>query len=247
MLAAAPGTWVAIAVLFLLMGVVLSVIPFAGMLWSVVVPIHVGGLMLGCAALAEGRPLEIGHLFKGFEAPRLQPLALVGALYLAATIVVMIPVVLLMVGGAFASAFALGASGGSPGALAGVGVLGVAAVLLAAVAAFLLSLLIWFAPALVVFDDLPALDAMQLSFRGALANIGAFLVYTLVVLAAACAIVAPLVAAALLTAARGGDQSAPLAIAVIAATGIFAGVCILLLMPSVWATMYASYRDVFDA
>ena len=61
--AAAPVVWVGITLLFLLMGVVLSIIPFAGMLWSVVVPIHAGGLMLGCRALRRGGPLEVRYLF----------------------------------------------------------------------------------------------------------------------------------------------------------------------------------------
>ncbi len=101
-LAAAPATWIGITILFLLIGVVLTVIPFAGMLWSVAVPIHAGGLMLGCRALRQGRPLEIRYLFNGFEAPRLQPLALVGALYLAGSLVVMLPLIVLVVGGTLA-------------------------------------------------------------------------------------------------------------------------------------------------
>src|SRR5690349_14854321 len=115
--AASPAVWIGITILFLMMGVVLSMIPFAGMLWSVVVPIHAGGLMLGCRALRQGQPLEVRYLFNGFEAPRVQPLALVGALYLAGSLIVMLPLIVLVVIGTLGSAFVLGSSGASPTSL----------------------------------------------------------------------------------------------------------------------------------
>jgi hypothetical protein len=244
-LAAAPVTWVGITVLFVLMGVVLAVIPFAGMLWSVAVPIHTGGLMLGCRALREGRPLEVRYLFNGFEAPRLQPLALVGALYVAGSLIVMLPLLVLVIGGSVVSAVALGSTGGSVGSLAGIGILGFVMVALTMAAGMALSLALWFAPALVVFDDVAALDALKLSLRAGWANVGAFVVYGLVVLGVGLVAAGPLVATILLVAARGSDQSGALAAVLLGGTGLFAFVCILLLLPAAWGAMYASYDDVF--
>ena len=246
-LAASPAVWMGITLLFLLMGIVITVIPFAGMLWGVIVPIHTGGLMLGCRALRQGRPLEVRYLFNGFEAPRLQPLALVGALYLAGSLIVMLPVMALMIGGTLASAIALGSTGGSTGSLVGIGVIGSIALLVTLAAGMALSLALWFAPALVVFDDVPALDALKASLRAGWANIGAFVVYGLVLVGVGLVAVSPLVATLLLVVARGTDQSGPIAAVLLGGTGIFAIFCILLLIPAAWGAMYASYEDVFPS
>lgn len=234
-----------ITLLFMLMGVVLSIIPFAGMLWSVVIPIHVGGLMIGCRALEQGQPLEVRHLFNGFEAPRVQPLALVGALYLAGTLTVVLPLIAIMVGGTLVSAVALGAGGGSVASVASVGVVGVIVFLLAMAGGVVLSLAVWFAPALVVFDDVQALDALKLSLRAGWANIGAFVVYGLVVAGIGLVAISPLLATMLLVAAQGGQQSGPMAVVMLGGTGLFAFLCLLLLMPAAWGAMYASYDDTF--
>ena len=242
--AAAPATGIGITVLFILMGVVLSVIPFAGMLWSVVIPIHVGGLMIGCRALGRGERLEVRHLFNGFEAPRLQPLALVGALYLAGTLIVVLPLAVITVAGVMLSAATIGVSGGSTASIVGAGVVAALVLLLAMAGLLALSLAIWFAPALVVFDGLDALEAMKLSLRAGWENIGAFIVYGLAVTGVALVAASPLIAAVVLVAARGSEQSGALAAIAIAGTGVFVVLCILLLMPAAWGAMYASYEQV---
>ena len=55
--AASPAVWIGITILFLMMGVVLSMIPFAGMLWSVVVPIHAVVLAAAPASSRVNGPL----------------------------------------------------------------------------------------------------------------------------------------------------------------------------------------------
>lgn len=247
LLAAAPATWIGITLLFLLMGLVLSIIPFAGLLWGVVVPIHAGGLMMGCRAIRQGQPFEIRHLFNGFEAPRLQPLALVGALYLAGSLLIMLPVIAIMVGGTLMSAFALGTSGGSVTSLVGVGVVAVTAFLITMAGSMVLALALWFAPALVVFERLEALDALELSLRAGWANVGAFVVYGLAITGAGLLAISPLVASILLVAVRGQHQSGGLDVVLLGGTALFAFFSMLLFMPSVWGAMYASYEDVFGA
>ena len=242
--AASPAVWLGITILFIMMGVVLSIIPFAGMFWSVVVPIHAGGLMLGCRALRQGRPLEVRHLFNGFEAPRVQPLALVGALYLAGSLVVMLPVIMLAVAASLGSAFVVGSAGASTPALVGMGLVALLIVLLVGAAIVVLSLALWFAPALVVFDDVPAFEALKGSLRAGWLNVAAFTVYGLVLLGVGVVAVSPLVAAILLAAARG-DQAGSLAIVAIGGTALFTFLCTILVMPAAWGAMYASYEDVF--
>ncbi|AMY11374.1 putative integral membrane protein [Luteitalea pratensis] len=246
--AASPAVWIGITILFMMMGVVLSIIPFAGMLWSVVVPIHAGGLMLGCRALRQGQPLEVRYLFNGFEAPRLQPLALVGALYLAASVlvmlIVMVPITLLALSGTLLSAFAVGNSGASATSLVGVGLVGVVIALVVMAAVMLLSLMVWFAPALVVFDDVPALEALKASLHAGWTNVGAFTVYGLVLLGVGLVVISPLIAAILLTVARG-EQAGPVAFVAIGGTALFACLCFLPMIPAAWGAMYASYEDIF--
>jgi hypothetical protein len=241
--AASPAVWIGITILFLLMAVVLSIIPFAGMLWSVVVPIHAGGLMLGCRALRQGQPLEVRYLFNGFEAPRLQPLALVGALYLAGSVNVMLPIILLAVVGSLGSAFIVGTTRASVAALAVAVVIGLLIVLLVLAAIMVLSLALWFAPALVVFDEVPALEALKASLRAGWMNIGAFTVYGLVMIGVGLIAAAPLMASILLTVARG-EQPGALAIVTIGGSALFTILCMLLMMPVAWCAMYASYEDV---
>ena len=245
--AASPPCGSASRILFLMMGVVLSIIPFAGMLWSVVVPIHAGGLMLGCRALRQGQPLEVRYLFNGFEAPRLQPLALVGALYLAGSVIVM------------SSAdphhharrgrdAAVGVRDGSrervppPWPAWAWSVVRDRRARLAAV--MVLSLALWFAPALVVFDGVPALEALKGSLRAGWVNVGAFTVYGLVLLGSARRGIAPH--------RRGPSRRRP------RRAGRPAGhrrdrrdralrcLCAVLLMPATWGAMYASYEDIFE-
>src|SRR5689334_6394772 len=65
-------------------------------------PVLMGGLMLGCDALRRGEPLTVAHLFAGFNQNAAQ-LILIGALYLAAYIGIMILVFIPILGfGGFA-------------------------------------------------------------------------------------------------------------------------------------------------
>lgn len=246
MVASAPAAWAGITALFMLMGLVLAIIPFAGMLWSVVVPILVGGLMLGCHAMRHGQPLEIRHLFNGFEAPRVQPLALVGALTLAASLVVMLPVMLLVVFGTLFSAFTIGATNASAPSLVVSIVAGLFVVAVALAGGLALSLAMWFAPALVVLRGMAALDALTLSLRAGWRNVGAFLVYGLVTLGLGLVAAAPLVASILLAAARGGEHAGALVVVLVGGTGLFLFLCVLILLPVMWSAMYVSYADVFE-
>lgn len=73
----------------------------------------------------------------------------------------------------------------------------------------------WFAPALIAFHDLGVFEALKLSFRGCLRNVLPFLVYGLVMTVAV----------------------------VVAAIPLMLG--FLVLVPVMFGSMYASYRDIF--
>jgi uncharacterized membrane protein len=133
-------------------------------------PVMGAGLMLGARAVHQGEGLEVGHLFAGFR-ERTGPLVVVGVIYLIATVVIVLAMVMLMgvsfVGMMTGSAEAFGA-----GLLLGV--------LVAVALSVPLMMAYWFAPALVALNGFSAVDAMKTSFSACLKNILPFLIYGLV-------------------------------------------------------------------
>jgi len=171
----APGIWIALVVILFVILVVLAFIPLLGAVATfLVVPVFVGGLLLGCQTLQGGGELEIAHLFAGFKA-HTGNLIVLGALAIAGWIVVMLPVVVIVGAGAFLAAIR--------GDAAGVAALG-GSFMLAWLVALALSvpiyMALWFAPALVVLRKMAPIEAIKESFLGCLKNILPFLVYSIV-------------------------------------------------------------------
>src|SRR5438477_7155452 len=85
---ASPGAWIVILIVYVLISIGLAIIPVVGHLAHLVLtPVFIGGVMLGCHALARGEPLSVAHLFEGFRNGRFGPLAILGLLLLAIFIV----------------------------------------------------------------------------------------------------------------------------------------------------------------
>ena len=173
------GMWIALVLVAFVVFLVLAFIPVIGSIASIVLtPVFGAGVVIGCRAIEEGRPLEIGHLFAGFR-EKLAPLATVGALYLGAAIAIAL-VVGLATG---ASMFAM-MSGHAPEVATPAALLTILLAVLVMVALMLpVMMAIWFAPPLIVFHGKSAVEAMQESFTGCLRNIVPFLVYGVVMLA----------------------------------------------------------------
>jgi len=183
---AAPGPWIGIFVIFVVLSCVLIFIPVVGGLaHSVLTPVFVGGVMLGCHALARGEPLRIGHLFAGFEGGRFGPLCILGLVWIAFAVViaiVMVVVVFLMLGATGLVAL-MDFGGTSPldyAALTGAGAAMLVVALIALILALLVAMAYWFAPALVVLNGEPPLAALRKSFAASWTNVGAFLLYGLI-------------------------------------------------------------------
>lgn len=182
---AAPGTWIGITVILLVVMFLLFLVPLIGHLaQTLLLPVFAGGVMLGCNALARGEPLRVGHLFDGFAAGRFGPLLILGVIWLAAGIV-------LAVIAGFIVVVTIGVSGFA--ALAridpthldlqvlyslGVGVMLVALVMLIGLA--LIGMAYWFAPALVVLNGEEPLRALSRSFAASWRNLGALAIYGLI-------------------------------------------------------------------
>jgi len=173
----APGIWIALVVVLIVILVVLAFIPLLGAVATfLLMPLFVGGLMLGCRALQGGGELELSHLFAGFKTHTAN-LVVLGALAIGGWIIVMLPVVAIVGAGAF-----VGAMRGDAAGLVAMG----GSLLLASLVAMALSIPIymalWFAPALVVLRGLAPVAALKESFLGCLKNIGPFLIYGIVML-----------------------------------------------------------------
>jgi hypothetical protein len=213
----APALWIGITFVLFLMSIVLAVIPVIGGLASnILMPIFIGGIMLGFRSLDEGGALQFEHLFAGFKEKGGQ-LALVGLLLMAATtalVFIVVIIALIVVGGSLLQ------SGGDTSALMelfseqGLMLL-LLFVLIIMALALPLAMAYWFAPALVVFHNMDAFTAMKQSFVGCLRNIMPFLVYGIVLL--------------------------PLA--VVAILPVFLG--LLVFTPVVYGSLYASYKDIY--
>jgi len=208
----APGIWIALVVILFVILVVLAFIPLLGAVATfLVLPVFIGGLLLGCQALQGGGELEVAHLFAGFKA-HTGNLIVLGALAIAGWIVVMLPVVVIVGAGAFLAAIR--------GDAAGVAALG-GSFMLAWLVALALSvpiyMALWFAPALVVLRKMAPIEAIKESFLGCLKNILPFLVYSIVLMV------------------LGIVASIPL------------GLGWLVLGPTLIASVYVSYRDIYGA
>ncbi len=215
MFAQSPGLWIAIYLVLIGIQMVSGFIPIIGTIaQSLLFPVFGAGLILGCDALRRGEPLRFDHLFAGFSRNTGQ-LVLLGVIYLAAILVVaviaFVPTIGLIGGMAVMGA-------GDPDALVdSVGLPLLIGFLLWFALLLPVMMAMWFAPALVVMNDVQALDAMKLSFSGCLRNIVPFLVYGLV----------------------------GFLLAILATLPILLGW--LVLMPVIGVSIYTSYRDIYYA
>ncbi len=176
----APGLWIGMVIVLFVIFIVAAFIPIIGPLATMIFfPVFMGGLMLGCRALEENQELEFGHLFAGFR-QNFGTLAAVGALYLAATVVIMLVVMVITGVGMFA-AFGGGAQPDAGDAGAMFATMGLAMLIYLALTVPVL-MAVWLAAPLVVFHDQGAIEAMKGSFLGCLKNILPFLVYGVIML-----------------------------------------------------------------
>jgi hypothetical protein len=209
-----PGTWILILIVLIACTIMIGLVPIIGSLANILLmQVFVGGVMLGCRALDSGESFEVGCVFAGFK-QNTGDLVVLGVLALVGWIVAFIPAILIMGGGAFMSMM----GGGGPAAH--VGALGLSfmlAILVALALALPVYMAMWFAPSLVVFNNLKPVDAMKASFFACLRNIVPFLLYG-IILTVLCVVAA-----------------------------IPLGLGFLVLGPVAIASIYAGYRDIFVA
>ena len=211
------GVWFLLCLIFFIIMMVLSAVPAGSFVWMLLQPILGAGLMFACSELERGEEPEIAHLFIGFQRNPTQ-LALIGVIGFAVSIgIVLLAMVPLWLLGGMTVLAALA----SPSAMAGLGGTALLALMLFLLIVLVLlmplTMAMWFATALVLFDNLPAWQAFKISYRGCMANLMPFLVFGLI----------------------------GMVLCVVAAMPL--GLGLFLLVPVLFATGYTSYRDVFGA
>ena len=221
-----PWSWMLATVVFIVCLMLVSLVPFLGMIATYLLsPIFSGGMMLGAYEQDHGGRFRVEHVFAGFS-NHLGQLALLGALYLGGLLLILIPVFLLA-----GLPVILAVAGLEDGAVASQGpdamdqiadamIAGqVPWVILGGLVAALLSIPLvmayWFAPTLVAVNGMRAWPAMKLSFRACLWNVLPFLVYGVI------------------------------AILLMFATMLTLGLALFVLLPVLLVSVYASYRDIF--
>jgi uncharacterized membrane protein len=218
---AAPGPWIAITLIFVVLMVMIMLIPILRhVVPTLLTPVFAGGVFMGCRALDRGGGLTVGHLFASFS-DRLGPLIIVGIVYLIGSLVIVAVVIGCMIATVGIGEFTALVSGdpfqASFALLTSVGLGALLALLVGLLLGIPLLMAYWYAPALVVFRNDEPLAAMKASFKACLVNMLPMLVYGLLGLVFAIAASIPL------------------------------GLGWLVLGPVFAASVYASYKDIFGA
>ena len=205
-----PLAWILITVVLAALMLVSSLVPFlGGLVAQLLAPVFTAGLMQGCRQLEDGDEITVGSLFAGFSS---RPARLIGLGALGLAAAVLIFAVVGVVFGIGTGAF-LGVPSQQIGPNEGLGL--VLGTLVAAAAGLPVYMAMWFAPALIVLNDLSVGGAIRSSFIACARNMLPFLVYSVALLLLMIAAVIPL------------------------------GLGLLVLVPVLFTSVYASYRDVF--
>ena len=218
---AKPALWIGITVTIIVVAIVIGFVPIVGNVAQAVLwPVFTGGLLLGCHALAQGRPLEFSYLFAGFGEGRAGPLMILGVFAFAVSLAFAL-IIMMLVFGTMGFAGMSGLMTGDPtvamtAAFTGMSVAALVAVPLALIAYGLFLMAWWFAPALVALNRADALAALKASFDASWKNVGALLVFGLIFIGLAIAATIP----------------------------FFAGW--LVLIPVTFGALYASWREVYS-
>jgi len=172
----APLLWIVLLFICVVAAVAISSVPVVGEpLVSLLMPAILVGLMSGCRALVQGEELELAHLFAGLKQHTSQLVTLGGISLVAQYLILGL---MMLVGGATLVGILMnGQPETDPNvmmqAMAGASF----AVLLGIVLFSLLMMAMQFAPLLVYFRNVPPVEAMKLSLRAFLRNVGPMLVY----------------------------------------------------------------------
>jgi len=207
----AAGIWIGMVITLGVILVVVGLVPFIGALAiSVLWPVFVAGLVIASRTIDQGGEPQFGQLFAGFR-QRLGTLVILGAISLAISFAIVALVVALTGVKLYGL---MGADSNPEQVFAAAATVALAGLIMLALM-LPLAMATWFAPPLIVFNELGAWSAMKASFVGCLKNMLPFLLYGVIALVA------------------GAIASVPL----------FLGW--LVLAPVLAASVYTAYKDIY--
>lgn len=219
-----PANWTAVVLILFGLSKLLALLPVVGVVFILLMPIFLAGLMEGCRALERGEPLQLTHLLCGFRT-NAADLVTLGGISLVGNVVVMM--IVIASGGEAMATLNTALAGGTPTVIspelrdAWIAVMRV--LLFGTLTSLPLLLALWYAPMLVYFDDVRPLAAMKSSLFACARNAPALLVYGLVVFAGI------FLAMPFAKALRQYDLA------------------LWLLAPVLVPSLYASYKDIYPA
>lgn len=214
---------VTLAILFIGMKLV-GRLPVLGLVAMLLMPVFLAGLMDGCRAVDQGRPLMLSYLVKGFSR-NAGWLVTLGGVYVIGNVFI-IMIVAGLGGDAFLAIAKVLTRGGpvTPQAaeeMQAAMLTVTKAALIGSLASLPLMMALWFAPLLTYFDDVRPLRSLQASFVACFRNTLPMLVYGLILFAALMVLI-------------------PLGIRL----GIY-DLGLWLIAPALLPSIYASYKDIF--
>ncbi len=226
----APLGWLALVFAYWLIVTLISVVPLVGVATaSLLVPAFSVGFMAAARAASRRGPVELGLLFDGFR-HHLKSQIVLGAVYLGC-IVLLLAATAIPDGGELAG-WMLAGRRPAEEVLQSEDFL--AALTFAAALYAPVLMMFWFAPPLAAWHATAPVKALFFSFFACLMNWRAFLAYGAVTLAVALLLPLALLSLLLL-----------LSLKVAAMSLVFP--LLLVLLPTLFASFYASYRDIFGA
>lgn len=234
MLAAARAPWLLLLLVYYLVQLAVGFVPIVGPLAMMVLrPVFTVGFLAAAWTQERGGTPQVAHLFRGFRANLVALLPIGVALVVGTTAAVLASS--LVDGGALLE---LITSTARPDEAVLANPRLEAGMLLSVVCAIPVLLAVWFAPALVVFQDLGAARALAISLRASVANWRAVTAYGLLLFL--CGAVLPAVAIAII-ALLLPQGAAPYGVALIVVPYVF------LFIVAQTISDYVAYRDVFHA
>jgi hypothetical protein len=228
---AAPLGWLALVFAYWLIMTIVSLVPYAGIVAAaILVPAFSVGFMAAARAAERGARLELGLLFDGLRRSPRSQLVLGVAYFLSLAAV--LAATMLADDGALARWMLTGQR--PPEEVLQSGEF-FSALMTAALLYVPVMMLFWFAPPLAAWHSTGAIKGLFFSAIACLMNWRAFLAYGIVT--ALVTLVMPFVVLSTLMVASGGALRVPVMSLVFP--------LLILLLPTLFASFYVSYRDVF--
>ncbi len=209
--------WLLMGLIMIFLFMLIGMMPLLGSLaTALLTPVFFASWLVATRKVEGGDTLELADLLTCFQGERLTPLIVLGAMLAATTLPAFLIAGMLGAGAMFGLSGTMrgGMHQGAGGMMAamGGGLLGLLVFLLFGLLA---TAALWFAPALVVFRNVPPVDAVMTSLRAVFKNVLPFLIYGVI----------------------------QLVLAVVASVPF--GLRWLVRLPVMLLTAYVSYRDVF--